>query len=885
MSDPSDQLKTPPVADDLTGTSVGRLVIRGRLGIGGMGQVYGAEDTTLKRQVAIKRMAARLRLDPRDRKRFLKEAERASALNHPNIAGIYDVVEDKGEILLVMEYIEGATLRQRLTQPISPEEFFDIAAQCGEGLEAAHEKGIVHGDIKPENIMLTPTHRVKILDFGVAKRFSRSPSDATESLQGMTGSFGGTPAYMAPEVLLQKPLDGRADIFALGLVFYEMLGGRQPFLTDSFAGTLDRVLHNEPPPLSQVKSNVPEALSNIIGRMLAKDPAERYATARDLLVDLRAVQGGSQLTVLKTRRPPPRRRVPAWSVVLAIVVLVAVLLSIPSIRHRLSGWLARTQTKQESSGAKILPQAKNVAVMPFQPVEGDPQLTMFGNGLVETLTAKLTALSDNHPLQVISATEVRDKHVTTLQQARQEFGVTLGLQVTLQHSGELVRATYTLTDAKNGRALQANTVTAPITDSFAIQDQVAEGVASALGVQLRPEERQALQAHGTSLPDAYNYYLQGRGYLDDAYKPENVKSAIILFTEALKLDTNYGQAKSGLGTAYWWKYGLEKDKKWIDKARQECSKAVELGNAGAEGHTCLGLLANGTGQYEQAVEEFQRAVQLEPTNDQAYSGLAQAYQHLNKLDEAEKTYQRAISLRPQYPDGYVRLGTFYLQQAQYAKGVDMFSKAVELAPDSYRAYFNLGAAFADQARYAEAIPPFEHSIAIRPTYIAYNNLGTVYLRLRRFADAAHAYREATKLDNREYLAWGGLGDAYHYLGDRAQAMEAYKRAIELAKEQLQVNPNDAEVLGDVADYYAMQGDRQQALFYLDRSLQFGRGNKDLLFNAALVYADLGETGVALEWLKKSLDAGFSAATVREAPTFDRLKDDPRFQQLLREKTN
>jgi len=885
MSDQSDQLKTPPVADDLTGTSVGRFVIRGRLGVGGMGQVYGAEDTTLKRQVAIKRMAARLRLDPRDRKRFLKEAERASALNHPNIAGIYDVVEDKGEILLVMEYIEGATLRQRLTQPISPEEFFDIAAQCGEGLEAAHEKGIVHGDIKPENIMLTPTHRVKILDFGVAKRFSRSPSDATESLQGMTGSFGGTPAYMAPEVLLQKPLDGRADIFALGLVFYEMLGGRQPFLTDSFAGTLDRVLHNEPPPLSQVKSNVPEALSNIIGRMLAKDPAERYATARDLLVDLRAVQGGSQLTVLKTRRPPPRRRVPAWSVVLAIVVLVAVLLSIPSIRHRLSGWLARAQTKQESSGAKILPPAKNVVVMPFLPVEGDLQLTAFGNGLVETLTAKLTALSENHPLQVISATEVRDKHVTTLQQARQEFGVTLGLQVTLQHSGELVRATYTLTDAKNGRALQANTITAPITDSFAIQDQVAEGVASALGVELRPEERSALQSHGTSLPDAYNYYLQGRGYLDDPYKPENVKSAIILFTEALKLDTNYGQAKSGLGTAYWWKYGLEKDKKWIDKARQECSKAVELGNAGAEGHTCLGLMANGTGRYEQAVEEFQRAVQLEPTNDQAYSGLAQAYQHLNKLDEAEKTYQRAISLRPQYPDGYMRLGAFYLQQAQYAKGVDMFTKAVELAPDSYRAYFNLGAAFTYEARYADAIPPFEHSIAIRPTYIAYNNLGTVYLRLRRFAEAARAYREAAKLDNREYLAWGGLGDAYHYLGDRAQAMEAYKRAIELAKEQLQVNPNDAEVLGDVADYCAMQGDKQQALAYLDRSLQLGRGDKDLLFNAAIVYEDLGETGVALEWLKKSLDAGFSAATVREAPTFDRLKDDPRFQQLLREKTN
>src|SRR6266851_5436043 len=209
MTDPQDALKTPLTVNDLTSSVVGRFALRGLLGAGGMGQVYRAEDTTLKRVVAIKRMAPQWQFDERDRQRFLKEAQRASALNHPNIAAIYDVMEDKGQILLVMEYIEGVTLRQRMKEPISIEEFLDIAIQCAEGLGAAHDQRIVHGDIKPENIMFTPAKRVKILDFGVAKRFAHlDANDATESL---TASLSGTPAYMAPEVLQQKPYDGRAD--------------------------------------------------------------------------------------------------------------------------------------------------------------------------------------------------------------------------------------------------------------------------------------------------------------------------------------------------------------------------------------------------------------------------------------------------------------------------------------------------------------------------------------------------------------------------------------------------------------------------------------------------------------------------------------------------
>lgn len=886
MGGPHNHVKQPPAADDLTGTTVSRFSIRARLGGGGMGEVYLADDPALKRSVAIKRMSTGMRANRGDRQRFLREGQRASALNHPNVAGIYDVVEHQDEVFLVMEYVDGGTLRQRLKEPFSAQQFLEIAIQCADALAAAHEKCILHGDIKPENIMLTPSGQVKILDFGVAKRISApDPSAATASLETMTNSLSGTPAYMAPEVLLQKPHDSRADIFALGLVFYEMLSGRHPFLADTFAGTVDRVLHQNPFPLARVNPRVPESLSRIVARTLAKEPDQRYASARELATALRAVQQGAP-SFLSALIPERRRRGYAAALVLGLgaAILLGLLLVSPPFRHRLRNWVRSPRLRQGApSGAPALPRRENLVVLPFRATAADPKVTAFGNGLVETLTAKLTQLSATHPLQVIPASEMRDKDVTTLQQARQEFGANLGLQVGLQRSGDLFRVTYTLIDTGTGRALAANTITAPVTDSFGIEDRVAEGAASALGAELRPEERREFASHGTTQPEAYNYYLEGRGYLQDPFKLDNVNSALILFAQALQLDPGYGLAKAGLGEAYWRKYEDTKDKKWIALARANCNKAVELGNAGAEGHQCLGLLANGAGEYEQAVEQFQRAVELDPTNDQGYIGLARAYQLLGKLDEAERSYQRVISLRPQYWRGYNLLGIFYLSEAQYDKAAEMFKRVIELAPDAFAGYNNLAAAYRFQGRYADCIPPLERSLAIRPTPAAYSNLATAYFELRQFANAARYYHEATQRGANDYALWGNLGDAYYYGGNRGEATAAYRKALDLAQQQLEVNPRDAEVLGDVAQYYAMLGYRREALSYVDRSLQLGHRNKDLLFNAALVYDQLGESGVALEWLEKSLAAGFSLQTVRDAPALDNLRSNPRFQELMRQK--
>src|SRR5438876_10788576 len=304
--------KPSPRASTLTGTVAGRFVIVKLLGAGGMGQVYEAQDTKLKRVVAIKRMAPKLQQDERDRRRFLREAEQASALNHPNIAAIYDVIEEQGEILLVMEYVEGTPLRSRMQghKVLSNDEFFNIGIQGLEGLNAAHEKGILHGDIKPENIMVTPEGRVKVLDFGVARRFSLGEADdATLTSATLAGISGGTPAYMAPEVLTQKPYDGRADLFSLGLVCYEMLGGEQPFETDSLAATMASVLHKEPRPVEQLNPKVPASVSSVIQSMLMKDPARRYSTARDVLVDLRRVQLGESPVFARGTTAPGRTKI------------------------------------------------------------------------------------------------------------------------------------------------------------------------------------------------------------------------------------------------------------------------------------------------------------------------------------------------------------------------------------------------------------------------------------------------------------------------------------------------------------------------------------------------------------------------------------------------
>jgi serine/threonine-protein kinase len=842
-----------------------------------MGQVYRAQDTILKRTVAIKRMAPQLQQTRVATDRFLKEAQRASALNHPNIAAIYDVFEENGEVYLVMEYIEGTTLRQYLaSHKLTLPEFLAIAIQCGEALSAAHHQQILHGDIKPENIMLTSTLRAKVLDFGVARRFTSADSgEATQSLVTMTGSLSGTPAYMAPEVLEQKPYDGRADLFSLGLVFYEMLGGPQPFITDSFAGTLGRVLHTDPPPINEINRTVPAPVAEIIKRLLLKDPAERYPSAGVLVADLQAVQQGVRPQLVATAQLPPAKKRGGFLIaaLLAVVVLGGLGLLAWSLRHRSQAGAPPI------SGSPAVLQNRVLAILPFDTTGADASLASLGQGVVDNVAARLGRLSADRSLQIIPARTLKERGATTLAEAQKQFGANAGLSVKLQQSGDLITVTYQLQEP-GGRSLGGESIPLPKTDTFGVEDDIINGTVRALQLNLRSDEQAALRVHGTSRPEAYNYYLRARGYLLNFTDAENVDNAITMIREALKQDPNFGMAKAALGEAYWRKYWHTKQANWTKMARTECDAAVKLGNAGVAGHICLGLVNDGTGQYKEAAAEYQRAVELEPTNEDAYIGLALAFEHQGAISKAEQTYQAVREMHPQSAVATNAVGNFYLRQNDYAKGAELFKRVTELAPEGYAGYVNLGVAYTNLHRYPESLDSLRKSLLLRPTYAAYVNIGTVYWNQHDYGQAATNYEQALKINDKQYVTWGNLGEARYYAGAKSEAMPAYRKAAELAAEELKVNPHDTDVLGDLANYYSMMGQKKESLDYLEQALQYGRNDKQVLAVAAMVHNQLGETGLALEWLSKAVQAGYPRDDLRTVPAFISLSSNPRFQELM-----
>jgi len=868
--------------------------LREKLGAGGMGVVYKAEDLHLGRLVALKFLPEDSIRDPRALERFKREARTASALDHPNICTIYEIDEDKGRSFIAMQLLEGHTLRERIgDKPVPLGTLLDWALQITDALQAAHAKGVMHRDIKPANIFITERGQAKILDFGLAKLTApdmKTSTQETISMQGPlthTGAAIGTVAYMSPEQARGEMLDARTDLFSFGVLLYEMATGRQAFSGPTWAVTVHAILGQAPMSLNESVPGLPQRLQEIIDKALIKNRDLRYQSAahihRDLLQLKKDFEAGKSLKTVKVAATwsPQRKQRIALAAVLAVVLMAAVIWGPRLLRRIAAGAPGATQP---ASAAPAAPERTSVAVIPFADVAGDPKLTAFGKGLLEDVGAKLSQLSANHDLQIVPARTLEESKVATLADAKKEFGVSLGLAVSLKQDNDLVRAAYSLTDAETGKNLGGDTITAPVSDPFSIEDKLATGVAAALKIPLRTEEQAALNQHATSIPEAFQYYVQGIGYLRSGRRDAEVwTSAEILFNQALKLDPNFGRAEAALGEVYWRRYDATKQKRWVAPAQQACEKAIQLANAGAEGHMCLGLLDNTTGQYEKAVEQFQEAAQLEPANDQAYVNLAASYEHLNQLEKAEDAYKRFIAIHPKESSGYSYLGAFYFGQAQYDKAQAMFEKAIALAPDSYHNYSNLGAVLLYEGKYEDAVAACEKSVAIRPSSDAYANAADALFALRRFKEAIQQNLAAIKLNDSDYEIWEVLGDSYNYDNNQKAATDAYRKALLLAEQQLKLNPRDSYLLASLAYYHSMLGDRKQALEVLDRALQSGHGDKELLFKAAQVYNQLRETGTAVEFLGKAFDAGYSRSVVASVAYFDNLHDNPRYRALMQQK--
>src|ERR1700676_4906671 len=714
------------------GTRLGPYEILAPLGEGGMGKVYKARDTRLDRLVAIKLLQADIADRPELQERFEREARTVASLNHPHICTLYDIGHQDNAGFLVMEYLEGETLAQRLESgPLPLEEVLRYATEIADALDKAHSKGVIHRDLKPANIMLTSTGS-KLLDFGLAKL--RREADPFAVLAGVPvaadtistpGAVLGTLSYMAPEQLEGREVDARTDIFAFGAVVHEMVTGKKAFGGHAGANVIAAILKETPSPASHSNLQVPAELERIVTKMIEKDPNERYATAADVLLDFRALDRSLLDPSSFLFRLSRVRGVFAIAVIGIVIATIAVLaLLFPQARQRLGSWFGTTP----------LPREKLVAVLPFTVMSSDAKEKPFSDGLTETLTAKLTQLTVDPTLQVVPAPEIRAKGASTIDDVRKEFGATLVVEGDLQRSGNRVRINIAMVDARTRRQLRAESLTVAASDPFAVQDQVVNAAIGMLQLEVQPGEREVLGMHGTQVASAYDFYLQGLGYLQDYDKKENIENAAKVFDTALQLDSRYAGGYAGRGEAYWKMYESSKDPRWIDSSRRDCEHSLALNKQLASAHVCLGTVYSGTGHYEDAVSQFESAVMIEPTNDDAYRGLADAYESLGKLADAEKTYRRAIELRPHYWAGYSWLGAFYYYHARYTEAASMFSQVIALAPDSIRGYFDLGATYNSQGRYTDAIGMLQHSIAIRPTAAAYTNLGNACFYLRRYEE-------------------------------------------------------------------------------------------------------------------------------------------------------
>jgi len=764
-----------------SGTKLGPYEIVAPLGAGGMGEVYRARDSRLGREVAIKVLPAALSRDTDALSRFEREARAVAALSHPNILAIHDFGSESGLSYAVTELLEGETLRERLSVgPLPWRKAIEFGIAIAEGLSAAHAKGIVHRDVKPENMFVTADGRVKILDFGLARgEAALTPygeTSAPTTPATAAGTVLGTVGYMAPEQVRGQPADARSDIFSLGCVLHEMITGRRAFSRETGAETMTAILREDPPPLPR---HVPAELERVIARCLEKSPGERLQSSHDLasrLKDILALSGATERSVL-----PRRRGRTASLVVAAGVIFAAASVGIYlGTRH----------------GRGI----DSLAVLPFVNASGDPGVEHLSDGITETLINRLSQVKDLRVVPRSTAFRYKGEKVDP-QEAGRALKVRAVLTGRVSKLGDTLNVQTDLMDVERESQLWGEKYSRPASDILAVQEAISTEIASRLKVRLTGDQEERLTRRDTNDAEAYELFLKGR-YHWNRRTAQDLDRAVSYFGQAIARDPSYARAYAGLADSYvvMQNYTGRLSTETIPKARAAALRALELDERLAEPHACLGFI-HGTYDWDfvNAEKELRRAIEVDPSYPTAHQwrGLLLAGQ--GRFDEAIAEGRKATELDPLsliIHSAYAR--TLYLA-GQYDASISVARKAIELDPSFNVAYTWLGASHQAKGMHREAIAAFEKAAELSGRrFEALGDLGQAYAVTGRRDEALSIVEEMKRAIGSGRDAYYNLALVYVGLGEKDRAFEALDRAVEVRGflRYLKVDPRFGAIRSD-----------------------------------------------------------------------------------------
>jgi serine/threonine-protein kinase len=653
--------------------------ILSKLGEGGMGEVYLAEDPRLGRQVAIKLLPASYQYDPDRRARFLKEARAASALRSPNIAAIYDIGEHDGAMFIVMEYVEGDVLSRRIERSsLSTREIMHIAIQVADALDEAHSLGIIHRDVKSSNLIISQRGMVKMLDFGLAKVIepgaSADSSDLTVSLGQQTayGTVMGTVAYMSPEQALGQRLDHRTDIFSLGVVIYEMVTGRLPFGGSSANEIIDNIVHNEPVAIARFNYSTPPELERIVRKSMEKEPTRRYQYARELSTDLRNLVrdsdsgGGTNQDTAKQTRPARRGR-----------------------------------------SRKAI---DSLAVLPLINATGDPDAEYLSDGITESIINSLSQLPRLRVMARSTVFRYKDRDVDA-KQVGDELGVRAVLTGRVLQRGEQLIIKTELVDAFDGSLLWGEQYNRRLEDIFTVEEEMSGEISEQLRLKLSGAQKQKLTKRYTENTDAYQYYLKGRFYWNKRTE-EAMKRGIEYFQQAIESDPTYALAYAGLADSYnlLASYSMLASSDAFPRAKAAATRALELDESLAEAHTSMSFAKFGYDWDWAAAEQgFKRALELNPVYPMAHQWYSVMLVALGRFEECFKFVNRAQELDPLSLPINTLVGWLYHLQRDYDSAIAQYKSTIELDAGFALAHRRLGQTYEQKGMYNEALDSFQRA--------------------------------------------------------------------------------------------------------------------------------------------------------------------------------